>query len=79
MHGPRRNHSFSVVVSVLVAAEMRLLHRCVAMAAARTTENTVPLLLYHYCFHVCYCGNVFTEPLPRNVSGVFAYLAVVAQ
>jgi hypothetical protein len=27
---------------------------------------------------VCYCGNMFTEPLPRNVSGIFAYLAVVA-
>jgi hypothetical protein len=41
-------------------------------------ENTVPLLLYQCCVGVCCCGNVFTEPLPRNGSGMFPYLEVVA-
>jgi hypothetical protein len=41
-------------------------------------ENTIPLLLYHCCICVCCCGNVFTEPLPRNGSGKFAYLVVIA-
>jgi hypothetical protein len=30
-----------------------------------------------YCMRIHCCGNVFTEPLPRNDSGIFAYLAVV--
>jgi hypothetical protein len=30
------------------------------------------------CMRIRYRGNVFTDPLPRNGSGMFAYLAVVA-
>jgi hypothetical protein len=41
-------------------------------------RNTVPSLLYHCCVRVCCCGEVFTEPLPRNGYGISAYLAVVA-
>jgi hypothetical protein len=33
--------------------------------------------LFH-CASILCCGNVVTEPLPRNGSGIFAYLAVVA-
>jgi hypothetical protein len=34
---------------------------------------------YLYCsVSIRYCGNVFTGPLPRNVSRIFAYFAVVA-
>jgi hypothetical protein len=42
-------------------------------------ENTIPLLLYQCCVPVCCCGNVFTELLPRNSSGISVYLVVVAQ
>jgi hypothetical protein len=45
---------------------------CVAVAAARTTEKAVPLLLYHCCFRVCRYGNVFTQPLPKNGPGISA-------
>jgi hypothetical protein len=76
-HGSHRKHSSSIV-SVFVAAEMCLPCRCVATAAARITENTVPILLYHCWVRVGSCGNVFTEPLPRNGSGRFVYLAIVA-
>jgi hypothetical protein len=43
------------------------------MAAARTTENTTPLLLYHCYVRICCCENVFTEPLPRNRSGILGF------
>jgi hypothetical protein len=42
------------------------------------TENTIILLLYHCYVRVCLYGDVFTEPLPNNGSGIFPYLAVVA-
>jgi hypothetical protein len=43
-----------------------------------STKDTASLLLYHCCVRACCCGNVFTEPLPINGSGIFAYIAVVA-
>jgi hypothetical protein len=43
--------------------------------SARTTWRTQ----FFYCFsRICCCRSVFTEPLTRNVSDVFANLAVVA-
>jgi hypothetical protein len=30
------------------------------------------------CMRICCCGNLFTNSLPRNGSGIFAYLAVIA-
>jgi hypothetical protein len=39
-HGPRQ-HNSSIAASGFVSAEMCLRRRCLAMAAARTTENTV--------------------------------------
>jgi hypothetical protein len=51
---------------------------CIATAVAQTTENTVPLLMYHCCVHVCYCENVSSEPLPRNGPGISIHLVVIA-
>jgi hypothetical protein len=34
--------------------------------------------LYSRALILC-CENVFTEPLPRNVCSIFAYIAVVAE
>jgi hypothetical protein len=34
---------------------------------ARTTQK---IKLFYCCVPVCYCGNVFTEPLPRNSPGI---------
>jgi hypothetical protein len=31
-----------------------------------------------FCMRLRFSGNVFTKPLPRTGSGIFAYLAVVA-
>jgi hypothetical protein len=42
---------------------------------SRKPFQTVPLLLHK---RIRCRGNVFTEPLPKNGSGIFAYLAVVA-
>jgi hypothetical protein len=69
-HWPTEN------IALVLLCLHSLPHRCV-YNAGRNTENIVPLLLYHCCFRVCCCGNVFAEPLPRNVSDIFAYLAVV--
>jgi hypothetical protein len=40
-------------------------------------ENRFQQYLYR-CMRIRCSGNMFTEPLPRNCSGIFAYLAVVA-
>jgi hypothetical protein len=41
--------------------------------SARTTQETQ----LSYCsVRVCCCGNVFTEPLPRNGPGIFSYMAI---
>jgi hypothetical protein len=45
------------------------------------TDHAETLRFQQYlycCASIRCCGNVFTEPLPRNGSGIFAYLAVVA-
>jgi hypothetical protein len=44
-HEPHRKQSFSIVALGLFATETCLPRRCVSTAAARTTENTVLLLL----------------------------------
>jgi hypothetical protein len=70
--------SYSMFVPVFVAAEMCFAGRCIATTAARTTENAVLLFLYHCYICFCCCGNVFTEPLPRNGPDISAHLAAVA-
>lgn len=46
-YGQHRIYTSSTVVSEIVAVEMCLPHRRVATVASRTTENTIPLQLYH--------------------------------
>jgi hypothetical protein len=43
-----------------------------------STWTTWKTQLFCCCARVCCCGNVFTEPLPRNGPGIFAHLVIVA-
>jgi hypothetical protein len=67
-HEPHRKHISFIILSRLIVVNICLPRRCVAMAAVRTTESTVPLLLRERVYRDVAETGSFSRSLPNNGS-----------
>jgi hypothetical protein len=76
----------SVSHTQVLSSLHRVLYRAdlVAPVVFRITPRHRPHRMPHFkqclycCTSICCCRNIFTKPLPRNGSGIFAYLSAFA-